>query len=200
MTIAQVDHMNTGAIAEPVASDPDSKLVKAATAVTALLAALDLKAADSLRVLRFVGESLPVNDDDAALAFEKVRMRSTGVEDEIRTAEGGGISDAEFARRLGLRSRETVRGYRRSGQIFAWEKGARNLQYPAWQIHAHRLLPGLAEVLGILGGRELPPLAIANYFLSESDELGGKRPLDLLRANRVEDVLQHARRYGEIGA
>ena len=30
--------------------------------------------------------------------------------------------------------------------------------------------------------------AIANYFLSESEELDGKRPLDLLRANHVEVV------------
>lgn len=192
--------MNTGAIAEPSAIDHETKLVKAATAVTALLAALELKAADSLRVLRIVGETIPMNEDDAALAFEKVRIRSTGVEDEIRTAEGGGISDAEFARRLGLRSRETVRGYRQAGEIFAWEKGARNLQYPAWQIHAHRLLPGLSAVLAILGQRELTPLAIANYVLSESDALEGKRPLDLLREDRVEEVVHHARRYGEIGA
>jgi hypothetical protein len=184
----------------PVPGDGDPKLAKIVAAVNALFAAADLAPVDSFRVLRSVGEALPVNPDDAALAFEKVRLRSHGVEDEIRTAEGGGISDAQFAKQLGLKSRETVRGYRQSGQIFAWEKGTRNLQYPAWQIHAHKLLPGLADVLAILGRRELTPLAIANYFLSESEELDGKRPLDLLRENRVEDVIQHARRYGEIGA
>lgn len=179
---------------------PRSNYEKVANAVAAVLAAAELKSVDALRVLRRVGETLPVAEADAGAAFEKARLRSLGVEDELRSLEGGGLSDAEFARRLGLTSRETVRNYRAKGRIFAWEKGARNLRYPAWQIHQRTLLPGLDQVLVILNERDLSPLALVNYFLSVSEELGGRRPLDLLREGRIEDVTTHARRYGQIGA
>ncbi|MBM3854588.1 MAG: hypothetical protein FJ399_15795 [Verrucomicrobia bacterium] len=173
---------------------------RAVVAVDAVLAAAQLAGPQALRVLRVVGERLPALSDERAAAFERVRIRSLGVEDELRNREGGGISDAEFARRLGLGSRETIRSYRGRGAIFAWEKGARNLRYPAWQIHRQALLPGLADVLAILRKMGTSPLGIIDYFLSASDELDGARPLDLLRRNRIEDVTAHARRHGAIGA
>ena len=121
------------------------------------------------------------------------------MEEELRQLEGGGLSDAEFAKRLGVSSRETVRKYREKGLIFAWAKDSRNLRYPAWQVHEGRLLPGLAEVLVILTSRKRGAFSIANYFLSESEELGGRRPLDLLREGRLDDVKAHAER-NDVGA
>ena len=173
---------------------------KVANAVAAILAAAEMVGAQALQVLRAAGERVPVMLDDRAAAFERVRVRSLGVEDELREMEGGGISDAEFAQRLGLGSRETIRAYRSKGAIFAWEKGARNLRYPAWQIHKQTLLPGLADVLNILREKDTSALGIINYFLSECDELEGARPLDLLREKRIAEVTTHTRRYGKIGA
>lgn len=173
---------------------------KVADAVTAVLAAAELGSRDALRVLRVLGERLPVDEDDRDAAFERVRLRSIGVEEELRNLEGGGLSDAEFAKGLGVSSRETVRNYREKGLIFAWEKDSRNLRYPAWQIHDGRLLAGLADVLSILNRQKRSALAIANYFLSESEDLDNSRPLDLLRENRTEEVKAHAERYGDIGA
>ena len=131
---------------------------------------------------------------------DQVRLRSRGVDEELRALEGGGLSGADFAERLGVKAHETVRNYCEKGWIFAWEKDARNLRYPVWQIHKGALLPGLAEVLAVLDARARSPFAIANYFLSESEELGNKRPLDLLRSQRVDEVVAHAKRYGGIGA
>ena len=37
--------------------------------------------------------------------------------DTIRGAEGGGLSDSEFAAGMGVRSRETIRQYREKGLI-----------------------------------------------------------------------------------
>ena len=173
---------------------------KVVNAVAAVLAAAEMAGAQALRVLRVAGERVPAPVDDRAAAFERVRVRSLGVEEELRNMDGGGISDAKFAQRLGLGSRETIRAYRERGTIFAWEKGARNLRYPAWQIHKQTLLPGLADVLAILCKKDTSALGIIDYFLSESDELEGARPLDLLRQKRTDEVTAHARRYGEIGA
>jgi transcriptional regulator with XRE-family HTH domain len=172
---------------------------KVVNALAAVLEAGQIAGVQALRLLRAAGERVPAPVDDRAAAFERVRVRSMGVEDELRTLEGGGLSDAEFARKLGLSSRETIRAYRERGAIFAWEKGTRNLRYPAWQIHEHALLPGLAEVLAILREKGLSPLGLINYFLSESEELDGARPLDLLRQKRIDEVTAHARRYAVLG-
>ena len=96
-------------------------------------------------------------------------------------------------------SRETVNQWRQHDRILGWKRGVRNYSYPAWQVHRGGLLPGLESVLRALGPKKLGPLEIADYLLSESDELGG-RPLDLLRKADVEPVVEHAKRYGGIGA
>lgn len=130
-----------------------------------------------------------------------MRLRSLGADDELREAEGGGLSDAEFAARIGLRSRETIRKYREKGWIFGWLKDTRSYRYPAWQIHCKKLLPGLAKVLAVFKEKELfHPLSIIGYFLTPSDALEDARPLDLLRKGAIDQVLADANRYGDMGA
>lgn len=191
-------------MARPLTLDPPETLpprqMKVVNALTAVIEAAELAPPDALHLLRVTAEKLPVAQTDQNAAFERVRLRSLGVEQEVRDLEGGGLSDAEFAARLGVSARETVRNYREKGRIFAWEKDARNLRYPAWQIHGGRLLPGLAEILAVLTRQRRSAFAIANYFLSESEELDGKRPLDLLRANHIAEVKAHAERHGSLGA
>ena len=174
--------------------------MKFVEAVNAVLSAAELAPRLALRILLVAGEKLPIAHTDQAASLNRVRLRSLGVEEELRELEGGGLSDAEFAERLGVKARETVRNYREKGRIFAWAKDARNLRYPAWQIHKGALLPGLDQVLTVLNKRSRSPFTIANYFLSESEELENKRPLDLLRSKRVDEVVAHAERYGDIGA
>jgi hypothetical protein len=178
--------------------EADDRLVGA---IVALLDIAKITGMEALSVLRKAGDSVTLSPDDRQSAYERVRLRSIGVEDELRSEEGGGLSDAEFAAALGLGSRETVRNYREKGKIFAWAKDARNFRYPAWQVYQGELLPGLSEMLAIFAQRgRRAALSTANYFLSESEELGGKRPLDLLREGQIEAVEAHARRYGDIGA
>lgn len=173
-----------------------------ATALSAVINAAGVGATEALRVMRVVSERIPMPDvTPEEAAFERVRLRSIGVEEEICHAEGGGLSDAEFAARLGLGSRETVRQYRKSGRIFAWRKDSRSYRYPAWQIYQKGLLPGLAEVLQVLiNEKGLSPFSIACHFLTPSTELDEARPLDLLRQGKVDEVVADARRYGDIGA
>jgi hypothetical protein len=170
-----------------------------ATALSAMINASGVDATEALRVMRKVSEEIEFPKPTADAAFERVRLRSLGADDELRAAEGGGLSDAEFAARLGIRSRETIRQYRAKKLIFGWHKDLRSYRYPAWQIHRKALLPGLEQIIAVLERKGLQPLAIIGYFLTPSSDLGDTRPLDLLRKGQVAEVLADAERYGDIG-
>lgn len=176
---------------------PDEE--RLATALSAVINAAGVDATGALRVMRRVSEAIELPKVAPEAAFERVRLRSLGADDELRDAEGGGLSDAEFADRLKIRSRETIRQYRARGRIFGWRKDLRSYRYPAWQIYHHQLLPGLDRVIGILTGKGLKPLAMLGYFLSPSTDLEGVRPLDLLRQGQIDDVVSDAVRHGDIG-
>lgn len=169
-----------------------------AEALSAVISATGVGGKEALRVMRAIGESIEI--DAADDAFERVQLRSLGANAELRDAEGGGLSDSEFAARLGVNARETIRQYREKGRVFAWPKDMRSYRYPAWQIHHRQLLPGLAEALAVLRAKQLEPFSIVSYFLTPSDDLGDARPLDLLREGKVAEVAADAKRYGDIGS
>ena len=136
---------------------------------------------------------------DSIEAFRtKAELRGVGVARGLIGAEGGQLSGEEVAEQIAM-TRETVNQWRRQGWILGWRRGVRNYSYPAWQFFRGALLPGLAEVLEALEPKRLAALEITDFILSESGELGG-RPLDLLRRGAVEAVVEHAKRYGDIGA
>jgi hypothetical protein len=171
-----------------------------AVALSAMINAANVDGTEALRVMRKVSEKIALPKVTTDEALERVRLRSLGADDELRDAEGGGLSDAEFAARMGLGSRETIRQYREKGRIFGWLRDARSYRYPAWQIHRKQLLPGLAAVLAVLKEKEMPSLSIISYFLTPSDGLEDGRPLELLRDGKVDEVVADAKRYGDIGA
>jgi hypothetical protein len=150
-------------------------------------------------VLREVAEKVP-KEHDLDAEFEAARLDAVGADDELREAQGGGLTSSEFAKKLGIKSAETIRTYRMNGDIFAWERDQRNYRYPAWQIYRGKLLPGLGEVLAILREKSLDALSTVAFFVYPSDDLEGKSPLDFLREKNVEAVIDHANRYGDIGS
>ena len=171
-----------------------------AEALSAVIRATGVGGKEALKVMRTIGESIEIPLDAADDAFERVQLRSLGANAELRDAEGGGLSDSEFAARMGVNARETIRQYREKGRVFAWPKDMRSYRYPAWQIHHRQLLPGLAEALAVLREKQLEPFSIVSYFLTPSDDLGDARPLDLLREGKVAEVVADAKRYGDIGS
>ena len=174
--------------------------MRLAEALSAVISATGVGGKEALRVMRTIGERIEIPEDAEDEAFERVRLRSLGADVELGDAEGGGLSDSEFAARMGVSSRETIRQYRGKGLIFAWPKDMRSYRYPAWQIHRRQLLPGLAEVLAVLREKQLEPFSIIGYFLTPSDDLDDARPLDLLREGKVAEVVADAKRYGDIGS
>jgi hypothetical protein len=147
-----------------------------------------------LRMLEFpeVLEELSAEDP---LADARLR----GLEAKVRLLEdeGGTFSADEAASMLGV-SREAVNQRRRSGKLLALSTGRRGYRYPVWQFGEEGVLPGFEVTLKKLSingqwGR-------AAFFLGGNLLLDGRRPLDLLRSGRPEDleaVLEAARARGE---
>ena len=117
---------------------------------------------------------------------------------ELELAEGGSLSAEEVANALG-RTRQGIDYLRREGLVVAWRTTQGKWRYPAWQLTAQGgLLPGVRECLKALATHsEWEPMI---FFLSPRESLGGKRPLDLLRAGRLEEAIAAAERHGGHGA
>jgi hypothetical protein len=117
---------------------------------------------------------------------------------ELELAEGGSLSAEEVANALG-RTRQGIDYLRREGLIVAWRTTQGKWRYPAWQLTAQGgLLPGVRECLKALNTRTEGEPVI--FFLSPRESIGGKRPLDLLRAGRIEGAIVAAERHGGHGA
>ncbi len=117
---------------------------------------------------------------------------------ELELAESGSLSSEEFANALG-RTRQGIDYLRREGSILAWRTTQGKWRYPTWQLTTQGgLLPGLRECLKALDTRsQWEPMI---FFLSQRESLGGSRPLDLLRAGRIEDATAAAERHAGHGA
>jgi hypothetical protein len=117
---------------------------------------------------------------------------------ELELAEGGSLSAEELANALG-RTRQGIDYLRREGLVVAWRTTQGKWRYPAWQLTAQGgLLPGVRECLKALATHsEWEPMI---FFLSPRESLKGKRPLDLLRANHLEEAIAAAERHGGHGA
>ena len=177
-------------------SEPEVE--KTASVVTSLLELQHFPPDKALRALTLAADKIDGDRENINALKMKAALRGASAANELLDAEGGQISAEEFGGRVNV-SRETVNHWRQQGRILGWQRGARSYSYPAWQVHQGGLLPGLESLLLALRPKKLGPLEIADYILSESDELGG-RPLGLLRKADVEPVIEHAHRYAGIGA
>ena len=70
--------------------------------------------------------------------------------------------------------------------------------YPAFQIGADGLLPGVRDVLDAFAIAD--PWTRVNFMLTSDARLGGRRPVDVLREGDIASVVRAARAYGEHGA
>jgi len=100
---------------------------------------------------------------------------------------------------LELDSVDTLRMYHETARVFGWLGRGGEIRYPSWQIHANRLLPGLADVLAVLNEKAISPLSIIGYYLTPRYSLQDARPLDLLRKGEAQLVVEDSKRCGDIG-
>lgn len=118
---------------------------------------------------------------------------------ELMDEEGGSLSSEAVSGLLGL-SKQAVMKRLKAGTLLAWrEERLKAARFPRWQFDSHgHVLPGFEEALGILNQDErLDTWAKMLFFLQEKPALGGKRPLDLLREKKLDQVRLSAQAYVE---
>jgi len=123
--------------------------------------------------------------------------RGIAARQKLTNAEGGSLSAREAAQRLGISKAAILKRYHK-GSIIAWREERQNAtRFPAWQFKDNKVLEGLGKVLQVLNaGSRLDDVGRMLFFLSNIGFLGGKRPLDCLRAGELAKVLQAAQGYG----
>lgn len=131
--------------------------------------------------------------------FELAVARGMEVRQKMKEAEGGSLSSEEVVRVLRI-SKTAVLKRLEAGRLLAWrEERLRAARFPRWQFDEHgQVLPGLTEVLNCLNqDTGLDIWGKILFFLQTKTNLGGKRPLDLLREGKVKQVCQAAQSYAE---
>ena len=111
----------------------------------------------------------------------------------------GGAYDQDQVRELlhGI-SRQAIDKRVREGSLLSVPGPSNKRHYPAMQFTDEgEIVDGLKLVLEALPTKN--GFAILNYLIHPDDSLGGK-PIDLLKAGKVEAVVAAARRMGEQGA
>ncbi len=131
--------------------------------------------------------------------LERARARGVVVRQQLAEVEGGSWSSEEVADVLQI-SKTAVLKRLAANQLLAWrEERLRAARFPRWQFDSHgNVLRGLKDVLIILGqDRRLDGWGKVLFFLQEKPSLNGKRPLDLIRAGKLEEVCFAAQAYVE---
>ncbi|MGA2555153.1 MAG: hypothetical protein ABSG04_02650 [Verrucomicrobiota bacterium] len=123
--------------------------------------------------------------------------RGITVRRKLMEAQGGSLSAEEAGRELGISKAAILKRYHK-GRIMGWREERQNaVRFPVWQFKDHKVLEGLEEVLQVLNAASrLDDFGRMLFFLSDLGFLGKKRPVDCLRAGKVNKVLQAARGYG----
>lgn len=127
----------------------------------------------------------------------KAIARGISVRERMATEEGGSLSAEETARLLGMVKQSVLNLYHQ-GKLLGWrseKQGA--VRFPAWQFRDGERLPGMERVLAKLGSIALDDWGKIGFFLQQHRLLESRRPLDLLRENKIDQVLQVAEAYVE---
>jgi len=125
----------------------------------------------------------------------KALARGLRVRKKMATEEGGSISAAEVAQRLGMTEQSVLKLYRQ-GRLLGW-KAEDSLRFPAWQFVRKQYLHGLQVIMKKLNaGNALDDWGKVGFFLQSHGLLDEQRPLDLLRKKKLKPVLKAAEAYG----
>lgn len=124
--------------------------------------------------------------------------RGLSVREKMAAEEGGSMSAEEAARLLGMVKQSVLNLYHQ-GKLLGWrseKQGA--VRFPVWQFRDGGRLPGIEQVLATLSaGGILDDWGKVGFFLQQHRLSGKRRPLDLLRENKVDQVLRIAEAYVE---
>ena len=116
-------------------------------------------------------------------------MTNAGNNGETWTDAVGPFYDTDGVATVLEVSLSAVRGRRADGSLLSMQTGSGSTVYPKWQFQDGQVLPGLARVLRSLRGVEVSRWTLAAWLRSPDVELGGRTPMDCLRAGDHDLVL-----------
>lgn len=125
----------------------------------------------------------------------EARLRGLRMKHELLQREGGIFGAKQMSEALGI-SRQAVHKRVQAKTLFALRTTRHGHAFPVWQLVDGKVLPGLSEVLRALHPTIDSWMALA-FFLNVHSALGGRTPLDALRAGDTEEVLRCARNHGQ---
>jgi hypothetical protein len=138
-----------------------------------------------------VQEQVSASDPRVEAALD----RGGVVRKKLLEAEGGSISADAAAKELGMSKVAVLKRYQ-NHKLVAWREEKQNaVRFPIWQFKGGKVLDGIEAVLDKLKAGPLDDSGRLLFFLSNSKFLGGKRPLDCLRAGEVHKVIVAAEGY-----
>jgi hypothetical protein len=143
----------------------------------------------------------PVWDPSAFIPGARARALLRGVtraQEDLKAS--GGAFDLDSVRTLlnGV-TRQGVEKRVREGGLLAVPGPGNRRYYPAAQFGDDGApLPGLRDVLAALPSRN--GFAALNFLVRPDARLGGRRPIDLMKAGETAPVVEAARTMGEAGA
>src|SRR5882762_6125590 len=142
------------------------------------------------RAARYSPEPEILLPDEAAAAFADARRLGRKRAQSVYEAVGPLLSPGDVASRLGV-TRATVHNWRQGLRLLALHPNHHTYVYPAFQFtepteSEDGLLVGLADVLAALA--EISPLGKAVWFQAKQPSLGGRTPVEVLRAERLKGL------------
>ena len=142
------------------------------------------------RTARYSPEPETLLPDEAAAAFAEARREGRKRARSVYEAVGPLLSPGDVASRLGI-TRATVHNWRQAVRLLALHPNQHTYVYPAFQFtepteSEDGLLVGLGDVLTALA--EISPLGKTLWLQAKQPSLGGRTPVEALRAERLNGL------------
>jgi hypothetical protein len=165
-----------------VSSRAHEKLLREVAEATAQVpASVVAKRAVLPILIRHLAASRPSSDP-----LNAARLRGIAAQEELAAET---LSASDVAKLLGI-SRQAVDKRRAQGKLLAIVPPKRGNRYPAWQFARRGVIEGLEAVLAALKGHDA--WTQVRFMMSENYRLGGKKPIDRLKAGDVASVVRAA--------
>jgi len=129
----------------------------------------------------------------------QAHLRGVDARRALVTAAGGLLDGAAVARLLGMTAAAVHKRYQ-AHQLLGLREEKRRIVYPALQFDGRRVVRDLPRILRELAARESDEWAQLRFLAGANARLGGRTPVEALKAGDVEKVLATARAFGEHGA
>lgn len=153
-----------------------------------------------LELARCVPIAFELNSRDATREEKLAQAVARGVpvRQQMALEEGGSVSAEEAARILGITKQAVLSQYH-AGKLLGFRTEKQNaIRFPVWQFAGGERLTGLGDVLNRLNeSRVLDDWGKIGFFLQAHRLSKGKRPLDYLREEKIDEALRIADAFVE---